>query len=97
MILIIREMEHPLLSHTSLNQEANLGLTYSLVAQTARSLPAVKRPRFDPWDRENPMDKGIFSNPLHYSCLGNSISRGAWCPWGHKESDTTERLTLEQV
>ena len=20
------------------------------------------------------------------------MDRGAWCPWGHKESDTTERL-----
>ena len=42
MILIVREMEHPLLSHTSLKQEANLGLTYSLVAQKVRSLPAMQ-------------------------------------------------------
>ena len=37
---------------------------------------------------------GRYGNPLHYSCLGNSMDRGAW--WarvhgGHKESDTTER------
>ena len=34
--------------------------------------------------------------PLQYSCLENSTDRGAWraSPWGHKESDTTERLTL---
>ena len=35
--------------------------------------------------------------PLHYSCLENSMDRGAWWvngPWGHKESDTTEQLTL---
>ena len=35
---------------------------------------------------------------LQYSCLENSIDRGAWqvtySPWGHKESDTTQRLTL---
>ena len=31
-------------------------------------------------------------NPLHYSCLENPMDGGAWCPWGHKESDTTERL-----
>ena len=35
--------------------------------------------------------------PLQYSCLQNPVDRGAW--WatgheGHKESDTTERLTL---
>ena len=38
-------------------------------------------------------------NPLQYSCLENSIGRGAWravggrgahSPWGHKESDMTE-------
>ena len=35
-------------------------------------------------------------DPLQYSCLENSMDRGAWVgysPWGHKESDTTERLT----
>ena len=31
-------------------------------------------------------------NPLQYSCLENSMDGGAWCLWGHKESDTTERL-----
>ena len=32
--------------------------------------------------------------PLQYSCLENSLDRGAYSPWGCKESDTTERLTL---
>ena len=31
-------------------------------------------------------------NALQYSCLGNPIVRGAWCPWSHKESDMTEWL-----
>ena len=34
-------------------------------------------------------------NPLQYSCLENPIEGEAWqatSPWGHKESDTTERL-----
>ena len=31
-------------------------------------------------------------NPLQYSCLENPMDREAWCPWGRKESDTTERL-----
>ena len=38
---------------------------------------------------------GRHGNPLQYSCLGNSMDRGAW--WatvtGHKESDTTKQLT----
>ena len=33
-------------------------------------------------------------NPLQYSCLENPMDEGAWtlCPWGGKESDTTEQL-----
>ena len=33
-------------------------------------------------------------NPLHYSCLENSIDRGAWQATAHgvEESDTTEQL-----
>ena len=34
-------------------------------------------------------------NPLHCSCWENPMARGAWqAPWGLKESDTTDRLTL---
>ena len=36
-------------------------------------------------------------NPLQYSCLENSMDRGAWVrysPWDCKESDTTEPLML---
>ena len=38
-------------------------------------------------------------NPLQCSCLENPMDRGAWwaSPWGHKKSDTTERLTLNTV
>ena len=37
-------------------------------------------------------------NPFQYSYLENPMDRGAWratvSPWGHKELDTTEQLTL---
>ena len=35
-------------------------------------------------------------NPLQYSCLENPMDEepGGYSPWGHKESDTTERPTL---
>ena len=29
-------------------------------------------------------------NPLQYCCLENPMDRGAWCPCGRKELDTTE-------
>ena len=35
------------------------------------------------------------SNPLQYSSLENPMDGGAWqAPWGHKESDTTELISL---
>ena len=34
----------------------------------------------------------LLGNPLQYSCLENPTDGGAWCPWGRKESDMTERL-----
>ena len=40
-------------------------------------------------------------NPLQDSCLGNPTDGGAWwatySPWGHKESDTAEGLTLHFI
>ena len=33
-------------------------------------------------------------NPLQYSCPENSMDRRARCPWGWKESGTTEQLTF---
>ena len=33
---------------------------------------------------------GGHGNPLQYSCLENPMDRGAWRPWGRKESDMIE-------
>ena len=38
-------------------------------------------------------------SPLQYSSLENPMDRGAfrlYSPWGHKESDTTERTHMER-
>ena len=36
-------------------------------------------------------------NSLQYSCLENPMDGGAWCPWGCKELDTTERLNWTEL
>ena len=68
----------------------------SLVAQTVKTLPAIQETQVQSLGWEDAQKKGI-DYPLQYSCLKNSMNRGAW--WaavhgGHKESDGTEQLTL---
>ena len=36
---------------------------------------------------------GGHGNPLQYSCLENPHGQRSYSPWGHKESDMTERLS----
>ena len=46
-----------------------------------------KRCGLDPWVGKIPGEGN--GNPLQYSCLENSMDRGAWqasWPWGHEES-----------
>ena len=60
----------------------------SLVAQPVRNLPAMWETwvRFLGW--EDPLEKGKAS---HSSILAWRIP---YSPWGHKELDTTEQLSL---
>ena len=67
----------------------------SLVAQMVKRLPTM----WETWDQslgwEDLLEKEMAT---HSSILAweISIDRGAWgySPWGHKESDKTEQLTL---
>ena len=64
----------------------------SLVAQVIKNLPANARDlTLIPGFGRSP--GGRHGNPLQCSCLENPIDRGAW--WGHKESDTMERLNTK--
>ena len=57
------------------------------------SVCQCRRRGFDPWSRQSP--GGGNGNPLHCSCLGNPMDRGAWqgcSPWSHKELDMTSRI-----
>ena len=49
----------------------------SLVAQMVKNLPVVPETWVQSPSREDPLEKGI-GCPLQYSCLENSIDRGAW-------------------
>ena len=68
----------------------------SLVAQTVKNLPAIWRPRFDPWVRMIPWRRKWQPAPV---CLPGEFhgqkSLMDYSPRGHKELDTTERLTQQ--
>ena len=45
--------------------------------------------------QEDPLEEGMATHPLQYSCLGNSMDRGAWWATAHgvtEELDRTLRL-----
>ena len=52
---------------------------------------SVEDPGFIPGLRRSPGKGNGYS--LQYSCLENAMDSG-YSQWGHKESDTTEQLTL---
>ena len=59
------------------------------------------RPGFDSWIGKIPWRRAWQprGNPLQYPCLENPHGQrrlAGYSPWGHKESDTTERLSTAQ-
>ena len=66
-----------------------------LVAQMVKNPPAVQETWVPSLGWEDPPGGG-HDNPLQYSCLKNlhgQRSLAGCSPWGHKESDMTERLS----
>ena len=55
----------------------------------------MQETQFDPWIRKKPLEKGMAT---HSSILAWRIpyieDLSGYSPWGHKESDTTERMTF---
>ena len=62
----------------------------SLVAQLVKNLPAVKETRFASWVGKVPWRRERLHTPVFWP----REFHGLYSPWGHKESDTTERLSL---
>ena len=65
------------------------------MAQTTENLPANQKNSSILGSGRSPGEGNSY--PLQYSCLKNFMDRGSWVgysPWGHKELDMTEWLTL---
>ena len=77
-----------------------MGITFditqsSLVAQTVKNPPAMQETWVPSLGWEDPLDKGMATTPVFWPGeFHGQRSLAAYSPWGHKESDTTERLTL---
>ena len=48
------------------------------MAQRVKDLPAMQKTEVQPLGRKETLEKGMATNPLQYSCLENSMDRGAW-------------------
>ena len=50
----------------------------SLVAQMVQNLPAMQETQVQSLGWEDPLEKGMATHSSQYSCLENSMDRGAW-------------------
>ena len=67
----------------------------SPVTQMVKNLPAMQKTWVQSQGREDPPEKGIQPTPVFLPGeFHGQRSLAGYSPWGHKESDRTERLTL---
>ena len=71
----------------------------SLVAQLVKNPPAMRETRVWSLSWEDPLEKEMTTHSSQYSCLENSHgqrSLAGYSPWGCKESDTMEWLSMHR-
>ena len=64
-----------------------------LVAQLVKNPPACRSPGFNPWVGKTPWRREQLPTPVFWP----GEFHGLYSPWGRKESDTTERLSLSHL
>ena len=70
-------------------------LQASLVAQMVKNLPEVKEMRAQSLDWEDPLkEKMVTDSSIPAWRILWTENLAGYSPWGHKELDTTERLTF---
>ena len=72
-----------------------LSFRAALVTQTVKNLPAMGKPRFDPWVGKIPWRREWLPTPvLLPGEFHGQRSLVGYSPWSCKESNATEQLTL---
>ena len=65
------------------------------MAQMVKTLPAVQETWVQPLGQEDPLEREWLPTPIFLPReFHGHRSLAGYSPWGHKESDTTEWLTL---
>ena len=65
------------------------------MAQTVKNSPAMQETWIRSLDWEDPLEKGMATHSsIHAWKFQGQKSLAGYSPWGHKESDMTEQLTL---
>ena len=64
-------------------------IVLTLMAQTVKNLPAMQETWVQSLGWEEPLEKQMATHSS-YSCLGNSMDRGAWCT-------TVQRVATSQT
>ena len=65
-----------------------------MTVQTVKNLPAMQETLVQSLDWEDPLEKGVTTVPVFLPReFHGQRSLVGYSPWGHKESDMTERLT----
>ena len=83
-----------LVSHLTIICLASILVRSNMVAQMVNNLPQCRRPWFDPWVGKMCRRKEWLPTPVFLPGESHGQrSLAAYSPWGHKESDRTERLT----
>ena len=60
-----------------------------------KTLPAVQETWVRSLGREDPLEKGMATHPLQYSCLEDPMERGAWWATVHGVTKTQTRLSKQ--
>ena len=68
------------------------------MAQTVKNLPALQETRVPSLGQEDSLEKGMATHSsIHAWRISWTEELVRYSPLGHKESDTTEQLTLSQM
>ena len=68
------------------------------MAQMVKNLPAIRETWVQSLDQKDPLKKRMATDSLFLPGeIHGQRSLAGYSPWGHKESDMTERLTLSHT